>query len=279
MLLRLAPTSRALRIETDDERIAGYVHTAYGNNLTEQTFPSTDRALLLTRHKTGAASFNDVPVTRDWFVTPSQWKSNLYIVDQFVWRSLIADPDWTALYGCAVVVRERALLFVGASGIGKTTLAFALQRLGAHVIGDEMIVVRRADRSVGAIDRRLSIRWGSDYRIGDERLDRLVHEHASPIGKDAAFRALDRRVFGELPELAQLAATFVVTRGGEEPRVTQLPASRAALMSSSHLGSRPETIDDIAEFARLLDNGRCFSLRLGQPDASARAVLDAFERC
>ena len=278
MLLRLAPTSRALRIETDDERVAGYVHTAYGNNLAQSTLPATDSALLLTRHKTGAASFNDVPLTRDWFVTPNQWKSNLYIVDQFVWRSLIADPDWIALYGCAVVVGERALLLVGASGVGKTTLAFALQRIGAHVIGDEMIVIRRADLAVGAIDRRLSIRWEPGYRIGDERLDRLVREHASSVGTAAGFRALDRRVFGEVPELAQLSATFVVTRGSEE-RVTPLPASRAALMSASHLGSRPETIEAIVEFARLLSHGRCFSLRLGQPDASARAVLEAFERC
>jgi hypothetical protein len=281
MVVRLRPTSRTLRIETDDARIERYVKTAYGNNLLDPTHAATDVAVLTTGSEAPVVSFNGVALSRDWpGPGKNPWQSGAYIIDQFVWRALANDPDWMALYACAVVSRERAVLLVGASGVGKTTLGFALQRLGASIIGDEMVLVHRDDVAVGAIDRRLSVRWGTDDPLDDPALHVLIRNNAALVGAgEDGFLAVDRRVFGAVPPPAKLAATFVVTRGEREPLVAPASASRTALSIAPYLGVRPQGLDDIARVARALARGRCFTLNLGAPHAAARAVLGALTTC
>lgn len=280
MFIPLEPTSRLLQIETDAERIERYVHTAYGR-LEESTRPATDVAVLLTEPTPATVTFNGVPVVREWSGPGlNPWLSGAYIVDQFVWRALAQDRDWMALYACAVVVGTRAALLVGKSGVGKTTLGLALQRLGARVIGDEMIVIDRRDFAVAAVSRRLSIRWGAENPLGDTSLDALLQKHASVVGTgDGRFLAVDRRVFGEVPPPAKLAATFVVTRGGQDPGVRPSSAARSAAAIAQYLGARPKDLAQVAELGNILSSGRCFTLSLGDPNASARVVLEALNQC
>ncbi|MEW5852536.1 MAG: hypothetical protein AB2A00_27365 [Myxococcota bacterium] len=64
-----------------------------------------------------------------------------------------------ALHACGVELRGRAHVFAGPSGAGKTTLAGMLEREGARVLSDEMMVVRPGDDG----------RWwayGTPYRYG-----------------------------------------------------------------------------------------------------------------
>lgn len=52
--------------------------------------------------------------------------------------------DLVQLHASAVAVGDKACLITGASGTGKSTLAFEMIALGADLIGDDRIDVRRA---------------------------------------------------------------------------------------------------------------------------------------
>jgi hypothetical protein len=281
LLLRLAPTSRTLRIETDDERAAAYVRAAYGSVLVAEPALATDRAVLATAPDASHASFDGVVLPRTGAgsgVNP--WQSDAYVVDQFVWLAIARDPDWISVYGCAVVVDGRAVLLVGPTRVGKTTLAVALSRLGARVLGDEMILIHRRDRTVDAIDRRLSIRWGADDPLDDPALCERIRAGATTLrtGRAGAL-AVDRRLFGEVTRRSELAATFIVARGDGGLGVVPTSVNRTALRIASFVGAGAKTLADVADIAGVLAHGRCFSLTLGDPNASARAVVEALRAC
>jgi hypothetical protein len=246
-----------LRIETDDARVARYVRSAYGATLVARLPQPTDIAVLTAGATCPTASFNGVDVPRDApGVEAHRWRSPAYLVDQCVWRSLARERMWCALYACAVYVDERAVLLVGPSGVGKTTLGFALQRSGARMIGDEMALVHQRDAIVDAVDRRFSLRRS---------------RHAL---------AVDRRRYGALPPPARLVATFVVARGRvDEPQIAPMTASSTACALAPYAAQPPHDLAGIARLACLLAAGRCFTLELGEPNATAAAVIATVRAC
>jgi hypothetical protein len=278
MVLQLTPTSRSLKIDTDDERVRSYVRAAYSHTLSEG--PATDAAAFFTEPDSAAVTFNGEPLPRAWPAgRKNPWESHVYIVDQFVWRTLARDADWLALYACALVINGRAVLLAGESGVGKTTLALALQRLGARVLGDEMALIHRRDFTVDAVDRALSVRSGTEDALDDPVMNAVIRKRAAVVGDaENAFFAVDRRTFGNAARPAKLAATFVVTRGSE-PRIAAVSPSRAALRIAPYAVRRPSGLDDVVGLADVLGAGRCFSLELADPNASARAVIAALATC
>jgi hypothetical protein len=274
--LRLAPTGRSLRLVTDDERVARYVRIADAATLVAEMPQPSDIAVLFTGGANTIVSFNGDDLPRNWSGRGANpWRSGSYTVDQFVWRSLAGDSAWVALYACAVVFRGRSLLFSGPSGVGKTTLCLALQQFGARLIGDEMIVVNPSTLEVDAIDRRLSVRWPHGDPLDDAVLHDLIQKTGAQIGSGPGrFLAVDRRAFGALPAPAPLGATFVLARGDGAPRLAHAGAGRTALATAPFAGRRPNELDDIGRLADVLAGGRCYSLALGDPQASARTVFE-----
>lgn len=61
------------------------------------------------------------------------------LIDQLLPRA-VADQGRLVLHASAVAVEGRAVLFLGASGRGKSTLSAAIARSGAELIGDDAIV-------------------------------------------------------------------------------------------------------------------------------------------
>ena len=281
LFLELAPTERSLRLETDDPRVVRYVRTAYSETLADAACEPSDRARLMTGAAKTVVTFNGVDVPRRWTgAGRNPWRSGAYIVDQLVWRALAGERSWIALYACAVLVEGRAVILAGDSGVGKTTLALALQRHGASIMGDEMIVVSPASSMVDAIDRRLSIRWQSADPLDDPAFYDVIRKNATTIGAGRArFLALDRRVFGAPPAPAPLAATFVVSRGNGSPEIATLGAARTALAIAAFLARRSSGLDDLARLAEVVGASRCFALAIADPDASARAVITAVNAC
>ena len=281
MVLNLAPSSRSLRIKTDDERIERYVRIAYGAMLGGAGSPATDIGVLMTRDVQPRVEFNGSPVKREWAKAGrNPWRSGAYMVDQFVWRSLAQDNDRLALYACAVIFDERAILLVGDSGVGKTTLGLALQRRGGRIVGDEMVLIDRQSFVVDAIDRALSVRWGSNDPLGDAALCAFVREHGSLVGSDERrFLSIERSAFGALPRPAVLTATFVLTRSDGATSLASRTPSGAALAVAPYVAGRPKNLDDIRGLCDILAHGTCFALDAGDPNEAASAVVNAVCAC
>jgi hypothetical protein len=91
--------------------------------------------------------------------------------------------------------------------------------------------------------------------------------------------AIDRRAFGAPPSQAPLAATFVLSRAGGSPRIAAAGTTRTALALGPYAARRPNGLEEVARLAEVLSAGRCFTLSLADPNASARAILEELETC
>ncbi len=69
--------------------------------------------------------------------------------------------DSVLLHAASVEIGGRGVVICGPSGSGKSTLALGLCERGAGYLSDEIAAVRRADISVGAYPKPLSLRPGS----------------------------------------------------------------------------------------------------------------------
>jgi hypothetical protein len=282
LTLRLAPTNGILSIATDDDRIEHYVRRSYGDLLSHVPLPArTHHGVFTTCARQATITFdgNALPRPASGDST-SSWNSGAYIVDQFVWRSLAADPDWLAIYGCAVSVDGFAVLLIGPSSVGKTTLGLALQLQGALLYGDEMIVMQRARRTVSALARRLSVRESSLALLGDPVVAAIVRSTGAP-SDDRSDRVyyVERGALGGVPTAKALGAIVLLRRGTGAPRVESLSAARAGLALSSYLALRPGTLDDLANLAEMVGATPAFAMTVGEPHASAAVLIGALARC
>ena len=269
--LRLAPTARYVRIVTDDDRVAGYVTSSYGDVLYTGRTPEdrTDEATLLTTTIPAIVMFNAVPLPRNAPASgETQWTSGAYIVDQFVWRALANDPDWIPLYACAVEIGGRAVVLAGAGSVGKTTLGLALANAGAGVYGDEMILIHRRSRVVSAISRRLMLRPGTLGLLGNVAITERIRAAGIPLGSGTAKRI----VVGAVPRPAPLGAIMLIERGSGVPALSPLSAPRTTVALRPYLGTSIPDFDAFAALVHTIAVNRCFRLRTGDVIATAAAV-------
>lgn len=279
--LALAPTSRRVSIQTDDERIERYVHSVYGRLVTTGTCTDADRAVLCTASRPARATFRDEPLPGPDPADPDRpWNSGAYVTDQFVWRALARDDAWLALHASALSIADRGVLLVGPSGCGKTTLSLALAAAGAGLYGDEMALLHRATRTMAALPRRIAVR-----------------EHSLEVLRDAALAAAVRR--GESrgsvhyvdvkelfpnapPDVAQpVRALFIIDGAHREdpPRIAPLSRAAAAMRLAPYLGYGRRTLDEVAALAQVLADATAFTLFASDPYAATELVIRTASRC
>jgi hypothetical protein len=279
--LRLAPTDRSLSIRTDDEHLAAYIRAAYGELTAPGSFSarSAHEAVLSARHPAGF-TFDGVPLPRP---APDdltdRWNSAAYAVDQCVWRALSGDSAWRAIYGCAVVFDRSAVLIIGPTGAGKTTLSLALRRRGAQIYGDEIALWHRARGTVTALARRIAVREPSLTLLDDARATATVHAEGIPFAEPRGrIFFVARGALGAIPLPSPLRAIVGLRHSGT-PSVQTLSTARAGLMLSPYLGVRPDSLDELASLAQEFAGVPAFAVTLGTPDAAAAAVLEVLARC
>jgi hypothetical protein len=274
--LHLSPTGRHLSIATDDERVERYVRTSYALAHVPSVPASADRAVIVTATRPATVTFNGDPMPRPKSAAPSDpLNSGVYLVDQFLWRSLARDDTWLSIYGCAVALHGRTVVLVGPSGTGKTTLALALRRYGGCLYGDEMTVVHRRDATATAIGRRLAVRERSLALLGDERLSAVVRageRYADGTGDTyyVCRRVLDAKV-GTAPPLP-LGALVVLRRGDGATRLRTLSKAHAALAAAPYLGSRPGDLSEVGALGALLRDAAAFELSVADPHPGAALI-------
>jgi hypothetical protein len=100
---------------------------------------------------------------------PSPYALN-YPVDQALIVNRLLNREACILHGSGVLYEGRALLFIGRSGIGKTTLARLWRGRGAILLNDDRMILRRdGDRILLA-----SSPWHGE--------ERAVHNATAPLG-------------------------------------------------------------------------------------------------
>jgi hypothetical protein len=100
------------------------------------------------------------------------------VIDEII-PMLLASDGSPVLHGAAVAVDHRAVVFLGDSGMGKSTLSIALAQRGAALLSDDCIVLDRSAGQFLAQPSYPSVRvWDSAARqlFGDERVgEPFVH--------------------------------------------------------------------------------------------------------
>lgn len=276
--LALEPTARTLDVETDDERVQRYVRTAYAKVVVAVPDPGhvDDRGQLLRADSPPVVCFNGTALPRD----TGSWSSDAYVVDQFVWRSLAGDCAWLPLYGCTIAFGGRAVIIVGPSGIGKTTLGLALAAAGAKLGGDEMVLVHRRTRTVTALRRALTVRGDCLPLIDDARISATVGRFGEPLGDGTSgVVALDAARLAPLSEPQPLGAFVIAERGTDMPRLEPMSSARVALAVAPYVTPRPPDLSAVADLVDLFGPAAGFRLVLSGPRETAALLLERIVAC
>lgn len=137
----------------------------------------------------------------------------------------LAEHRTETLHGSAVAVPGRgALAFVGASGVGKSTMAAALASSGCSLLADDLIALRKADGSVRveATGERLRL-WPG---VADALVDCAVTRGEGSGGK-VEVRASE----GSAPTSAPLRGVYVLHAADGPPRISVPLDTRDALLA------------------------------------------------
>ncbi|MDQ2858129.1 MAG: hypothetical protein M3R53_05675 [Candidatus Eremiobacteraeota bacterium] len=170
-----------------------------------------------------------------------------------------------------------ALALIGATTAGKTTTAVACVRRGLRLYSDERCILE--DGRTAPFLRRLTLRAGGRAALLGDPCD-------EPLGIDRRLREWQNA--GEVPVRASalfgaaaggpplpLAAVFVIDGRGDRPQVVPVRASDVMPALLASMASRESGLARIARVLHELRDVATYRLRLGPPDATARAIVDA----
>ncbi|MFO1190211.1 MAG: hypothetical protein U1E97_11685 [Alphaproteobacteria bacterium] len=159
---------------------------------------------------------------------------------------LAAEPEALAIHAAAVVIGSRAVVLVGHSQSGKSTIALHLAAGGHRLLGDDRLLLAGAGRSLEAVALGLApkVRLPVPHALGPRfRTFVARREAARDAEPGAAYLALGASEQAPHGERVPVGALIRLTRqGGSATRLVAL--SRAAAVrtiidhgSAPHLGS------------------------------------------
>lgn len=112
------------------------------------------------------------------------------------------------IHAAAVCYQDRLYAFIGASGVGKSTLARTLENRGLIVIADDLLACRDMDGKIVALDGAQPLT--AIYFL--QRNSFLTHLQFSTLTKKQALQNLIIHGFGELHAPSVWASQFVFYR-------------------------------------------------------------------
>ncbi len=262
LLLSLNPTSRRIRFGSSAQSLENYLRIAYGNLVessqnSEHPFLSEtfDRAEIQMSNISPRILFNENVVTiPDIVFNAAQGDHFPYIIEQCIWHSLATELEWESFYGASIGFSGNWVLLIGPSGCGKTTLAVALARNGGYLHGDEIALIRKSDRTLDAVARRIMVR--------------------DTVPNQCAF--LDLKNFQEnaTKSPSRLRGIFFIQGRDEKPLFRRISPTSSALRMLRQARYGKRDLDLACDLSTLLEDAESYDLTVGTPDMTANAILD-----
>lgn len=185
-------------------------------------------------------------------------------------RALSLQPEIMFFHGAAVRVNGRALLLLGASGAGKTSVSLALAARGHDFYGDDIVGVRLDSRAIVPLRRAAHVRTGP---TAPEVARALGDSPASVGGRRLAEVS---RVFpqaGAAP--ASLDLTVCLRHFAAETCVTPFsPRLQDLHWITPHAGSlhAGRAAERAMRVVSLVSDSTCFFLDAASPESAANAL-------
>ncbi len=166
-------------------------------------------------HRLGARGFGEALISADGRLVsgapdegaPGRFERFL-IARVLPWTALVRGIE--VFHAAAVVIAGRAVMLVGASGAGKSSLAIRLHLAGAGVLTDDVLAVDRGPDG--------GLRAHPGPRIAGLRAAERDRLGAADLARMAPLRVLDDKAYvtvGPPPAPAPLGAVMFITRGDD----------------------------------------------------------------
>jgi hypothetical protein len=274
---------RRLVIATDEPEILEYLRSAYRR--VSVAFPgpddveAVDRGEILAHNGAFWLTFNGAPVPFPDGLPKTPFRRAFYGSSKLMRASFRRTSGWHSIYAAALRVRDKAVIVLAPSGIGKTTLALELMARGAGFLSDEFVFVRKADNLVRGLPRAMLIRERT-LALFDNPTLRAVCEASSPRMPygDRVWDNIDPGdVFGEevFAEPAPLALVVVLERRqADGATVEEMPSAVAAADLCARLNAEMSAFDRLADAALLLSGIPCYRIAASKPRCAADALVD-----
>lgn len=274
---------RELEIVSDSAGVLAFADRVYRH--ARVAMPSgapRDLATVCEQGVTRGVTFNGerLPLEADEpYISPAHF--SFRACNRVFRQSFARSTNWLSIYGAALRIGDRGIVFVSASGYGKTTLCLNLLGHGARFYSDEFVFVRRSDRYVSGFPVRPLIREASLARIANPRLTALCEQLPPDLiaPERRSWSNIDiTDAFGDdiLAEPAPLGALVILSDEGPRDRLARIPASLGAIELALRVDSERTGLQRVADVAEALGDVPAYRLQLGELDAAARAILEAF---
>jgi hypothetical protein len=174
-----------------------------------------------------------------------------------------------AVHASAIYAGDSALLLIGRSGAGKTTLSLALARRGLAVGTDDVALVEPETLNVFPVPRCFHLDGESVALLEADgfQFPPSWKRHSFMIPSDLGFQAIR-------PGRAQLLV-FMSEPRGEHPQITPISQAEMVARLLSETGQGP--IEDLAivrGLCRLAGGASCYSIIPGPLAETADALID-----
>lgn len=213
-----------------------------------------------------------------WCIT-SGWHPDLVQDDPWVLANelrhllveeAIARSDYTTIHAAALTRDKAAVVIVGASGAGKTTLTFELSRGGWEYATDDLVVLDD-DGSLHPFPKPLGVKEPSEWPRYAQHLERLEW----PGAPTDLFLVPPRALRWRAPDEPCVVTAIVFLERGQSGKVSLQPVTPGRAVADLAPFARPIAVAGLGVLARLCARARCAHLVSDDPAGAAEA-LEAF---
>ena len=212
------------------------------------------------------------------FIAPHFWQEPLHMQRSFLMMLLMLmmrHKHAFALHANALVTHNNAVLFIGASGSGKTTTALSLVRCGWHYLGDDTIILEAQQQQIEA----LAIRKGFAVRPATHQHFKQFVSSAQIVTGHKQTVTIPDGFGGQLVKHAVPRVLIFPTLSSQATSLTPLAPTQALLrLSKQSLGmgdNKTVSHQQLELLSRLVRQCQAFTLALGVDALHAPEALSA----